>query len=123
LPWQGVDIHEPVRLLFIIESTPRAILKIMAENPVIDRIFRNHWAHVATLDPKTSEMHRFSKDKFVIHPVNPDDLEDKLPIADESWQWYQGRRDHLAFAIIRPPHCDSSGDSGNRAPWSSAVPS
>lgn len=123
LPWQGVDIHEPVRLLFIIESTPRAVLKIMAENPVIDRIFRNHWAHVATLDPKTSELHRFSKDRFVIHPVEPNDLEHKLPIANGSWQWYQGRRDHLPFAIIRPPHRDSSGDSGNRTPWSSEVPS
>ncbi|HBJ37410.1 MAG TPA: DUF2309 domain-containing protein, partial [Planctomycetaceae bacterium] len=128
LPWQGVDIHEPVRLLFIIESTPRAILKIMAENPVIDRIFRNHWAHVATLDPLTSEMHRFSKDKFVNHPIDSNDSENRLPVTDGSRCWYQGRRDHLPFAIIRPSHSASSHsasstDSDNHDRWSSAVPS
>lgn len=102
LPWQGVDIHEPVRLLFIIESTPRAILKIMAENPVIDRIFRNHWAHVATLDPMTGEIHRFTKDRFVVHQVNAEDSKEAFPTAQGSLQWYQGRRDHLPFAIIHP---------------------
>ena len=117
LPWQGVDIHEPVRLLFIIETTPRAILKIMAENPVIERIFRNHWAHVATLDPTTGEMHRYSKDRFVIHPVNrgDDNGEGDLPIAEGSWQWYHGNREHLPVAIIRPIGSeDPDGSSDHR---------
>jgi len=103
LPWQGVDIHEPVRLLFIIESTPRAILRIMAENPVIDRIFRHHWAHVATLDPIDGQIHRFSKDHFVTYrsgDATSDGAEP--PIADGSFNWYSGKRDHLPFAITTP---------------------
>lgn len=121
LPWQGVDIHEPVRLLFIIEATPRAILKIMAENPTIDRIIRNHWAHVATLDPTTGQMHRFTKDRFVIHDPRCDEGDGEgrdgagdLPTAARSVDWYRGRRDHLPFAMITPP--------GNRV-GGSAVPS
>ena len=101
LPWQGVDIHEPVRLLFIIESTCEALLKIMAANPTIDRIFRNHWAHLAILDPHSATMHRFSKDRFV--PYSPDpQLGETLPTASGSHAWYHGHRGDLPFAIITP---------------------
>src|SRR5205814_950645 len=34
LPWQGVEIHEPFRLLFVIETTPEAIEEIMESNEI-----------------------------------------------------------------------------------------
>ena len=37
LPWQGGEIHEPVRLLFVLETTPAGITGIMDRNPVISR--------------------------------------------------------------------------------------
>lgn len=103
LPWQGVDIHEPVRLLFIIETTTDAILKIMSENVTIDRIFRNHWAHLAVLDPHSAVLQRFSKDRFVPYHLDQDRaLGEALPTAARSIDWYRSRRDHLPFAIITP---------------------
>ena len=33
LPWQMVEIHEPVRLLFVIETTPAALQRIIDPNP------------------------------------------------------------------------------------------
>src|SRR5262249_57028580 len=38
LPWQMVEIHEPVRPLFVIETQPETLLKILARNPNIDRL-------------------------------------------------------------------------------------
>ncbi len=102
LPWQGVDIHEPVRLLFIIEATPESLLKLMKENPTLNNIFRNHWAHLAVLDPRSNQIHRFSKDRFVVY--EPDARETKLsdlPTAAQSRDWYEGKREHLPFAFIK----------------------
>lgn len=108
LPWQGVDIHEPVRLLFIIETTPESLLRVMAGNQVIDRIFRNHWAHVATLNPTNGELHRFTKNQFVLHSPSSDPISGMvLPTADGSFSWYQGNRDHLDFAITTPQRRDA----------------
>src|SRR5205823_1818842 len=59
LPWQGVEIHESVRLLFVIETTPQAMFDIMDQNPVISRILRNGWAHLAVLDPHSSAIQVF----------------------------------------------------------------
>ena len=52
LPWQGVDIHEPVRLLFVVETPrPEAMLKIMEENATVGRICKNGWASAGCPGP------------------------------------------------------------------------
>jgi uncharacterized protein len=97
LPWQGVDIHEPVRLLFVVETTPEAMLQIMADNPTVGRICRNGWAQLAVLDPDSSRIQRFIGGKF--EDYSPTSTE--LASADSSLEWYRGWRDHLNFALIR----------------------
>ena len=98
LPWQGVDIHEPVRLLFLIESTPDAMLQIIANNPNIANIIRNGWAQLAILDPHSSQIQRFVNNSF--QPYTPES--NSLPLSNNSPQYYQGRREHLPFAQIQP---------------------
>ncbi len=96
LPWQGVEIHEPLRLLFVIETTPDAILSIMQRNPVIDRILRNGWAQLALLNPNSSEILVYRKGEFTVY--SPEQTE--LPKAASSIDWYRGWREHLGFAQI-----------------------
>ncbi len=96
LPWQGVEIHEPIRLLFVIESTPDAMLQIMARNKVIGRILLNGWAHLAVFSPTSGDVLVFRDGKF--QPYTPSDA--KLAHAATSTHWYRGWRDHLDFAVI-----------------------
>src|SRR5262249_45006366 len=53
LPWQMVEIHEPVRLLFVIETTPEAVLRIIGQNGAIGRLVHNCWVQLAVQDPNT----------------------------------------------------------------------
>lgn len=98
LPWQGVEIHEPMRLLLVIESTPEAIRKIMARNVAVDRILRNEWMQLALLNPDSKEMLLYRHDEFT--PYTP--ITTELPQTESSTDWYRGWRDHLGFAQIRP---------------------
>lgn len=98
LPWQMVEIHEPVRLLNIIETTPLAMLQIMERNPDIDRVIRNRWVHVAVVDPATGKVQVFRDGGF--HDYHPQAT--SLPKAPSSVDWYRGWRDHLEFAEIEP---------------------
>jgi uncharacterized protein YbcC (UPF0753/DUF2309 family) len=102
LPWQGVDIHEPVRLLFVIEATTQTMLKLLDENSKLSDIFRNHWSHLAVIDPYTNQMYRFSKDRFVRfkHDTAESEL-NEIASALQSKDWYQHKRDHLPFAFIQ----------------------
>lgn len=98
LPWQSVEIHEPVRCLFVIESTPDAMLQIMEENATVGRILKNAWAQLAILDPSSNEIQVFRNGTF--HLYHPETEE--LPTAGSSTDWYRGWRDHLGFAVIDP---------------------
>lgn len=98
LPWQGVEIHEPVRLLFIIETTPDGIRQIMDRDPLVSKILRNGWSQLALLDPESSEILVYRQGQF--HPYQPEITE--LPKAVSSIDWYRGSREHLEFAELVP---------------------
>lgn len=97
LPWQMVEIHEPIRQVFVIETTPAAILQIMDRNPGIGRTLRNGWGQLATLSPTSNEIHFFERGEF--RPYVPTTSE--LPRVASSTDWYRGWRDHLGFAAIQ----------------------
>jgi uncharacterized protein YbcC (UPF0753/DUF2309 family) len=97
LPWQMVEIHEPVRLLFVIETTPEKMLRIMAANPGIDRLVRGGWVQVAVFNAETSSLHQFHRGEF--QGYSPSRL--PLPEVTSSQQWYGGWRDHLGFARVQ----------------------
>ncbi len=96
LPWQGVEIHEPMRLLFVIESTPAAMEQIMNQDPVIGRLLRNSWAQLAVLNPENSEILVYRQGSF--QPYEPETSQ--LATAGSSFQWYRNLREHLGFAAI-----------------------
>lgn len=96
LPWQMVELHEPVRALFVIETTPERLLRIMDANSEIGRLCRNGWVLLAVIDPQTHALSLFDHDGF--HPYRPQAT--VLPRAVSSVDWYRGWRDHLEFAEI-----------------------
>ncbi len=99
LPWQMVEIHEPVRLLIVIETTPEIILGMLARNPMMDQMCRNRWVQVAVLDPYSSAIHVYHDGAF--HEYRPEATH--LPHAESSVDWYRGWRDHLEFAVLPDP--------------------
>ena len=96
LPWQGVDIHDPMRLVFVLETTEQAIRKIMARNENVRNILRNEWAQLALLDPLSEKIQIYRDDRFF--PYRPEST--ILPHAPTSIDWYRGWREHLDFAFI-----------------------
>ncbi len=101
LPWQMVEIHEPVRLLFVIENTAAAFISIMEKNPAIRTMVSNGWVQVAVMDPETQALQVYENGAF-----NPYHTQaGPLPVAASSREWYGGWRDHLEFAEI---HRDAS---------------
>ncbi|MBC7855471.1 MAG: DUF2309 family protein, partial [Pirellulaceae bacterium] len=98
LPWQMVEIHEPVRLLFVIETTPERMLQMMAQNETIGRLCRNEWVQLAVLDPHSNQIQEFRQDQFMPYETEVQELKK----VEKSVDWYRGWRDHLEFAQITP---------------------
>lgn len=96
LPWQMVEIHEPVRLLFVIETTRESMVRIIRENEAIANLVEGEWVQLAILDPQTSGVELFERGDFV--PYSP--TKGEIPEVTSSIDWYRGRRDHLGFVSI-----------------------
>ncbi len=96
LPWQMVEIHEPLRSLFVIETRPDAMLKIIERNPGIGRMCRNGWVQLALLDPDSRQISVFHNGAFEPYQSQAE----SLPQAVSSVDWYRGCRDHLEFCQI-----------------------
>lgn len=96
LPWQGVEIHEPLRSLLVIESKPEALFKFMERNPAAANILKNGWMQLALLDYDSNRIRLFNGHTFeAYHPTTTE-----LPQVESSLEWYRGWRDHLGFAQI-----------------------
>ncbi len=102
LSQQMVEIHEPIRILFIVETTPEAIWSIMKRNPLIDTFIRNKWVQIATLCPNSDKVQIYDNGSFKIYHPGAH----VLPKVKTSTDWYRGWRDHLGFAKIEAaiPH-------------------
>jgi uncharacterized protein YbcC (UPF0753/DUF2309 family) len=96
LPWQMVEIHEPVRSLFIIETTPESMRRIIERNEAIGRMCKNEWVQLVVLHPESHSLHVYREGDFRLY--QPQAAE--LPKAASSVDWYRGWRDHLEFAEI-----------------------
>lgn len=96
---QMIEIHEPMRLLFVIETTPASMLSIIERHEGIARLCRGDWIQLALIDPDTSNILLWRKGKFT--PYEPST--DRLPSVAASRQWYREKRGHLDFASIDKP--------------------
>ena len=95
---QMTEIHEPMRTLFVIESTELALRRIISENEGIARLVHGDWVQIAIFNPATSQMRRLVGGEFV--PYVPESHE--IPSVVSSIDWYHDQRDYLGFASITP---------------------
>ncbi|GII66797.1 UPF0753 protein [Sphaerisporangium krabiense] len=115
LPWQMVEIHEPVRLLLIVEAEPERLTAILRAHPDLNRLVVNGWIRLTAWSPGSGAAHVFHGDGF--RPHIPESTE--LPAVHRSAEFYAGSRDHLGFAhalAALPPDSGGAGDAPARTP-------
>lgn len=95
LPVQMVEIHEPVRILFIIEAPASKIEEVVARIPMVKRLVENRWVRLAAVDPASRQVYVLREHGFerFVH-VSP------ATVVPTSRSWYAGRMEHLPVAQI-----------------------
>lgn len=69
LPLQMIEVHDPVRLLMIVEHYPEVVEKVIQSNPALYEWFENEWIHLVALHPKEKALYVFKEREFV--PYTP----------------------------------------------------
>ncbi len=97
LPWQMVEIHEPVRMLFIVETTPVRLSGVINANASLKQLVENRWIRIATIDPASGGVDVRRDSGF----EEFDGSLERLPVALSSAEWYSGKFQHLPMAWIQ----------------------
>jgi hypothetical protein len=101
LSQQMVEIHEPMRILFVIEQEPGRVLEILARNPSLDRLVRNGWVQMATLSPGSQQVSFYESGVFVPYVHRGV----QTPRHSSSADCCAMTRDHLPIAQIDSLQC------------------
>jgi uncharacterized protein len=64
LPVQMIEVHDPVRLLVVVEHFPEVVLKTIQSTPDMYEWFINDWVHLVALNPETHQFFYFNEGKF-----------------------------------------------------------
>ncbi len=93
---QMIEVHEPIRLLAVIETSPETFLSIMASRPAVDRLVRNRWLHVCVWNPEKNDMFLFEDGNFQRYTPESNDIVS----VKRSRDLYQGTRVSLPCAHV-----------------------
>ncbi len=77
LPSQMIEVHDPVRLLVIVEHFPDIVKKIIQINPSTFQWFNNGWIHLVVVHPENSKKYRFKNGEWDELELQGDDITSK----------------------------------------------
>ena len=97
LPIQTTEIHEPVRLLVVIDAATSMIDAALAAVPNVKMLVDNRWIRAVSWDPLTGQLRHFDHGRWCDYAPEID----ALPSVERSSDWYAGRSDDLPPATIR----------------------
>lgn len=97
LPAQMLNIHDPVRLLIVVEHFPEVVLDVIQKNTATYNWFVGHWIHLAVIHPETKKLFYFSNNKF--EPYEP--VTQNLPIIENLTKVFEKNSENLPISLLQ----------------------
>jgi len=69
LPSQMIEVHDPIRIMVIVEHFPGVLLDVIRRAPEVYEWYINEWMYIASVHPETREIQVFKEGRFV--PYKP----------------------------------------------------
>jgi hypothetical protein len=93
LPIQMTEVHDPVRLLLIVEQHPQIVLDVIRRSAEVYEWYGNEWIHLVAIDPQDGTFYQFVNGEFLhYHPLQ------QAPITNDVIGLIESSSDSI------PPH-------------------
>ena len=97
LPYQMIDLHEPIRLMIITEQAPEIARQAITKLPQLADWLTNRWVHLVTCDPESREMYLWNGADF--EAFAPEGH--VFPVVQSSLDMASKGRDSLGVLILK----------------------
>lgn len=98
LPLQMIELHEPMRLLLIVEAAPETLLAIAGRQAEVRELVVNRWVQLVSVHPETGATTYFER-PGQFEPYVPSTA--PLPTVERSAEWHMRTRAHVGPALVR----------------------
>ncbi|MHA8049752.1 YbcC family protein [Aquirufa sp. ROCK-SH2] len=96
LPSQMTEVHDPIRLLLMVEHFPEVVLKTIQKAAETYEWFINEWVVLIAIHPETKEMFHFKNGEF--HPYHP--ITKNLPKIDSLEKLLESHQDNFPVYLL-----------------------
>jgi hypothetical protein len=76
LPSQMIELHDPVRLMIIVEHFPEVVLQTIQKEPATYEWFINEWVHLVAVHPETQQLFVFEEGRFELYVPQKQQVEE-----------------------------------------------
>ncbi|MBP5984180.1 MAG: DUF2309 domain-containing protein [Fluviicola sp.] len=67
LPYQMIEVHDPIRLLVVVEHDPAIVFSAISRNEATYNWFKEKWVHLMVLHPIEKMLYRFENESFEVY--------------------------------------------------------
>lgn len=96
LPSQMIEMHDPVRILVIVEHDPEVVLNTVKRNPATYEWFFNQWVNLVVIEPNSKSFFRFEGGRF--HPHKP--VTETIPFVQDFDQLLASTHENLPVYLL-----------------------
>jgi uncharacterized protein YbcC (UPF0753/DUF2309 family) len=96
LPSQMIEVHDPIRLLIIVEHFPKVVLETIRKDANTYEWFKNNWVHLVVLNPETKTYFKFQNEAFEAYEPVPSTVE----IAKDLLANFRNNHDNLPVYLM-----------------------
>lgn len=82
LPSQMIEVHDPLRLLIIVEHFPEVVLNVIKKAKDVYEWYIHNWIHLVAIHPENRKLYRFEKGHFQPYSPLPFEIEEPKELMD-----------------------------------------
>lgn len=97
LPSQMIEVHDPLRLLIVVEHFPEIVKYAITKVPATYEWFINNWVNLVALHPETKELYRFVNGEFESYKPIPFDIK----TIENSLEYATTSSENLNITLIK----------------------
>ena len=96
---QMVEVHDPVRLLMLVEQEPEKLLEIAKRNPGVYEWISNDWIRFAAFSPTQKKTFLFKNGKM--QEVNDLSKFENLEVFQDALSLVKGKPENIEFCWLK----------------------
>lgn len=95
LPSQMIEVHDPVRLLMVVEHFPEVVSGVITRNPATYQWFENEWINLAVYHPEENQFYVFQDKKMVAYTP----LKSDIPTISDLQKLFEKEHNNIPVSI------------------------